>query len=70
MRSHGDEVAGAGTSGLDDGLIRFPMLYFHHLTRDADLLRLLLCLGEVTFGLSMDMPCVLSRRVVRFRSAA
>ena len=53
MRGHGDEVAAAGTSGFDDGLIRLPMLYFHHLTRDADLLGLLLCLGEVTFGLSM-----------------
>src|SRR3954447_4761831 len=53
MRGHGDEVAAAGTSGFDDGLMRLPMLYFHHLTRDADQLGLLLCLGKVTFGLSM-----------------
>src|SRR3954452_14606632 len=69
MRGHGDEVAAAGTSGFDDGLMRLPVLYFHHLTRDADQLGLLLCLGEVTFGLSMGMTRVLSRRVVRLRSA-
>src|SRR3954469_15930855 len=69
MRGHGDEVAAAGTSGFDDGLIRFPMLYFHHLTRDADLLGLLLCLGEARLGLSMGTARVLISRVVRLRKA-
>src|SRR3954466_8393376 len=69
MRGHGDEIAASGTSGFDDDLIRLPVLYFHHLTRDADLLGVLLCPGEVTFGLSMGMSRVLSRRVVRLRKA-
>ena len=61
MRGHGDEVAAAGTSGFDDDLIRLPVLYFHHLTRDADLLGLLLCLGEARLGLSMGTARVLDR---------
>src|SRR3954468_10191763 len=69
MRGHGDEVTAAGTSGFDDGLIRFPMLYFHHLTRDADLLGLLLCLGEARLGLSMGTARVLIWRVVRLWKA-
>src|SRR3954466_6025435 len=69
MRGHGDEIAAAGTSGFDDDLIRLPVLYFHHLTRDAGQLGLLLCFGEVTCGLSMGMSRVLSWRVVRLRSA-
>src|SRR3954452_5445775 len=69
MRGHGDEVAAAGTSGFDDGLIRFPMLYFHHLTRDADLLGLLLCLGEARLGLSIGTSRVFIWRVVRLRKA-
>ena len=71
MRGHGDEVAAAGTSGFDDGLIRLPMLYFHHLTRDADLLGLLLCLGEVRFGLSMGtVACTQpARRTIAERPA-
>src|SRR3954468_24814673 len=69
MRRHGDEVAAAGTSGFDDGLIRFPMLYFHHLTRDADLIGLLLCLREARLGLSMGTSRVFIWRVVRLWKA-
>src|SRR5829696_4845108 len=69
MRGHGDEVAAAGVGGFDDGLVRLPVLYFHDLTRDANLLGLLLCLGQARLGLSMDTPRVLLSRVVRLRKA-
>src|SRR5689334_13793351 len=69
MRGHGDEVAAAGAGGFDDSLVRLAMLYFHHLTRNADLLGLLLCLGETRLGLSMGTARVLVWRVVRFRKA-
>src|SRR5829696_5288005 len=69
MRGHGDEIAAAGTGSFDDGLVRLPVLYFHNLTRDANLLGLLLCLGEARLGLSMDTSRVLLWRVVRLRKA-
>src|SRR5690349_6991129 len=69
MRGHGDEIAAAGTGSFDDRLERLPVLYFHHLTWNADLLGLLLCRGQARLGLSMGTSRVLLWRVVRLRKA-
>src|SRR3954453_7637591 len=69
MRGHGDEIAAAGAGGFDNGLVRLPVLYFHDLTRDPDLLGVLLCLGEARLGLSMGTSRVLIWRIVRLRKA-